>query len=89
MNMIYIPALAGFGGSAFGAVSTIIANWAANRRKDPSSLAQPSPSAKGSIRVSSKRHRPSMKIAILLVRDDIGANDVESAWTKTSFESQH
>jgi hypothetical protein len=34
MNMIYIPALAGFGGSAFGAVSTIIANWAANRRKD-------------------------------------------------------
>ena len=34
MNMMYIPALAGFGGSAFGAVSTIITNWAARRRKD-------------------------------------------------------
>lgn len=34
MNTIYIPALAGFGGSAFGAVSTIITNWATNRRKD-------------------------------------------------------
>ena len=34
MNMMYIPALAGFGGSAFGAVSTIMTNWAAQRRKD-------------------------------------------------------
>jgi hypothetical protein len=34
MNTMYIPALAGFGGSAFGAVSTIITNWAAQRRKD-------------------------------------------------------
>lgn len=34
MNTIYIPALAGFGGSAFGALSTIITNWAAQRRKD-------------------------------------------------------
>jgi len=34
MNTIYIPALAGFGGSAFGAISTIITNWAARRRKD-------------------------------------------------------
>jgi hypothetical protein len=32
--MMYIPALAGFGGSAFGAVSTIMTNWAAQRRKD-------------------------------------------------------
>ena len=32
MNMMYIPALAGFGGSAFGAVSTIMTNWAAQRR---------------------------------------------------------
>lgn len=31
---MYIPALAGFGGSAFGALSTIITNWAAQRRKD-------------------------------------------------------
>ena len=31
---MYIPALAGFGGSAFGAVSTIMTNWAAQRRKD-------------------------------------------------------
>lgn len=34
MNTMYIPALAGFGGSAFGAISTIITNWAARRRKD-------------------------------------------------------
>jgi hypothetical protein len=34
MNMMFIPALAGFGGSAFGAVSTIITNWAARRRED-------------------------------------------------------
>ena len=34
MNMMYIPALAGFGGSAFGDVSTIMTNWAAQRRKD-------------------------------------------------------
>jgi hypothetical protein len=34
MNTMYIPALAGFGGSAFGAVSTIMTNWAAQRRKD-------------------------------------------------------
>ena len=34
MNMMYIPALAGFGGSAFGAMSTIITNWATRRRKD-------------------------------------------------------
>ena len=34
MKMMYIPALAGFGGSAFGAVSTIMTNWAAQRRKD-------------------------------------------------------
>jgi len=32
--MMYIPALAGFSGSAFGAVSTIITNWAARRRND-------------------------------------------------------
>ena len=31
---MYIPALAGFGGSAIGAVSTIITSWAAQRRKD-------------------------------------------------------
>jgi len=34
MNTMYIPALAGFVGSAFGALSTIITNWAAQRRKD-------------------------------------------------------
>lgn len=34
MNTMYVPALAGFGGSAFGAVSTMITNWAVQRRKD-------------------------------------------------------
>jgi len=34
MNTMYIPALAGFGGSAFGAVSAMISNWIAQRRKD-------------------------------------------------------
>jgi hypothetical protein len=34
MNTMYIPALAGFGGSAFGAVSSIVTNWAVQRRKD-------------------------------------------------------
>ena len=31
---MYIPALAGFGGSAFGAVSTFVTNWVVQRRKD-------------------------------------------------------
>ena len=34
MNTIYVPALAAFGGSAFGAISSIITNWAAERRKN-------------------------------------------------------
>jgi hypothetical protein len=33
MSTIYIPALAAFGGSAFGAVSTIASGWFSRRRK--------------------------------------------------------
>jgi voltage-gated potassium channel Kch len=33
MSTVYIPALAAFGGSAFGAVSTIISGWFSRRRR--------------------------------------------------------
>jgi hypothetical protein len=33
MNTIYIPAFAAFGGSAFGAISTIVAGWVTRRRR--------------------------------------------------------
>ena len=33
MSMMYIPALAAFGGSAFGAVSTIVSGWFSGRRR--------------------------------------------------------
>jgi hypothetical protein len=33
MSTIYVPALAAFGGSAFGAVSTIVSRWASRRRR--------------------------------------------------------
>lgn len=33
MSIMYVPALAAFGGSAFGAVSSIVSGWAAQRRK--------------------------------------------------------
>ena len=33
MNTIYVPAFAAFGGSAFGAISTIVTGWVARRRK--------------------------------------------------------
>jgi len=34
MNMIYIPALASFSGSASGTLASIFANWVTQRRKD-------------------------------------------------------
>ena len=33
MSAMYFPALAAFGGSAFGAVSTIVSGWATRRRR--------------------------------------------------------
>jgi hypothetical protein len=33
MSIVYIPALAAFGGSAFGAVSTIVSGWFSRRRR--------------------------------------------------------
>lgn len=33
MNTIYFPAFAAFGGSAFGAISTIVTGWATRRRR--------------------------------------------------------
>ncbi len=33
MSIVYIPALAAFGGSAFGAVSTIVTGWFSRRRR--------------------------------------------------------
>jgi hypothetical protein len=33
MSALYIPALAAFGGSAFGAVSTIVSGWFGRRRR--------------------------------------------------------
>ena len=33
MNSIYIPAVAAFGGSAFGAISTIVTGWVTRRRR--------------------------------------------------------
>ena len=33
MSTVYIPALAAFGGSAFGAVSTIVSGWFSRRRR--------------------------------------------------------
>ncbi|MCC8943989.1 hypothetical protein ACVIHH_001221 [Bradyrhizobium sp. USDA 4518] len=33
MSTMYIPALAAFGGSAFGSVSTIVSGWFSRRRK--------------------------------------------------------
>ncbi|MBR0911609.1 hypothetical protein JQ589_16970 [Bradyrhizobium japonicum] len=33
MSTVYIPALAAFGGSAFGALSTIVSGWFSGRRK--------------------------------------------------------
>lgn len=33
MNTIYAPAFAAFGGSAFGAISTIVTGWARRRRR--------------------------------------------------------
>jgi hypothetical protein len=33
MNTIYVPAFAAFGGSAFGAISTIVTGWVARRRR--------------------------------------------------------
>ncbi|WP_407187223.1 hypothetical protein [Bradyrhizobium centrosematis] len=33
MSTVYIPALAAFGGSAFGAVSTILSGWFSRRRR--------------------------------------------------------
>lgn len=33
MSTIYIPALAAFGGSAFGAVSTIVSGWLSRRKR--------------------------------------------------------
>ncbi|MDF0515719.1 hypothetical protein P0R31_00480 [Bradyrhizobium yuanmingense] len=33
MSAVYIPALAAFGGSAFGAVSTIVSAWFSKRRR--------------------------------------------------------
>ena len=33
MSAVYIPALAAFGGSAFGAVSTIVSGWIGRRRR--------------------------------------------------------
>ncbi|WP_025032221.1 hypothetical protein [Bradyrhizobium sp. DOA9] len=33
MSTIYIPALAAFGGSAFGAVSTIVSGWFSRRKR--------------------------------------------------------
>ena len=33
MSTAYIPALAAFGGSAFGALSTIVTGWASRRRR--------------------------------------------------------
>src|ERR1700758_2938753 len=33
MNTIYFPAFAAFGGSAFGAISTIVTGWVTRRRK--------------------------------------------------------
>src|ERR1041384_4331360 len=33
MNTIYVPAFAAFGGSAFGAISTILTGWVTRRRR--------------------------------------------------------
>ena len=33
MNTIYVPAFAAFGGSAFGAISTIVTGWVSRRRR--------------------------------------------------------
>lgn len=33
MSTVYIPALAAFGGSAFGAVSTLVSGWFSRRRR--------------------------------------------------------
>jgi hypothetical protein len=33
MNTIYFPAFAAFGGSAFGAVSTLVSGWVSRRRR--------------------------------------------------------
>jgi hypothetical protein len=33
MNTIYVPAFAAFGGSAFGAISTIVPGWVSRRRR--------------------------------------------------------
>ena len=33
MNTIYAPAFAAFGGSAFGAISTIVTGWVTRRRR--------------------------------------------------------
>jgi len=33
MNTMYAPAFAAFGGSAFGAVSTIVTGWVTRRRR--------------------------------------------------------
>ncbi|WP_275199297.1 hypothetical protein [Bradyrhizobium sp. CSA207] len=33
MNTIYVPAFAAFGGSAFGAISTIVTGWVTRRRR--------------------------------------------------------
>jgi hypothetical protein len=33
MSIVYVPALAAFGGSAFGALSTIISGWMGRRRR--------------------------------------------------------
>ena len=33
MNTMYVPAFAAFGGSAFGAISTIVTGWVSRRRR--------------------------------------------------------
>ncbi|WP_407157595.1 hypothetical protein [Bradyrhizobium sp. STM 3557] len=33
MSIMYVPALAAFGGSAFGALSTIVSGWVSRRRR--------------------------------------------------------